>query len=144
MTLRIELTGTNYWGTILNCDAIGGFIASSPNDRVSCVRASDTVIYITNIGGFEEDPTLDSSTNMRIKFRFFSTLGTTDRHSMSNNFMIKLYANHDGYSNNRLAIFAATSSLKQSCYWANQAYCCLLYTSPSPRDLSTSRMPSSA
>ena len=23
-------------------------------------------------------------------------------------------------------------------------YCCLLYTSPSPRDLSTSRMPSSA
>ena len=25
-----------------------------------------------------------------------------------------------------------------------QTYCCLLYTSPSPRDLSTSRMPSSA
>ena len=25
-----------------------------------------------------------------------------------------------------------------------EAYCCLLYTSPSPRDLSTSRMPSSA
>ena len=25
-----------------------------------------------------------------------------------------------------------------------QSYCCLLYTSPSPRDLSTSRMPSSA
>ena len=24
------------------------------------------------------------------------------------------------------------------------SYCCLLYTSPSPRDLSTSRMPSSA
>ena len=27
---------------------------------------------------------------------------------------------------------------------AYAAYCCLLYTSPSPRDLSTSRMPSSA
>ena len=27
---------------------------------------------------------------------------------------------------------------------ANNNYCCLLYTSPSPRDLSTSRMPSSA
>ena len=26
----------------------------------------------------------------------------------------------------------------------NEAYVCLLYTSPSPRDLSTSRMPSSA
>ena len=27
---------------------------------------------------------------------------------------------------------------------ADEAICCLLYTSPSPRDLSTSRMPSSA
>ena len=29
-------------------------------------------------------------------------------------------------------------------YTIKQAYICLLYTSPSPRDLSTSRMPSSA
>ena len=28
--------------------------------------------------------------------------------------------------------------------WLDQIYACLLYTSPSPRDLSTSRMPSSA
>ena len=28
--------------------------------------------------------------------------------------------------------------------WMGQVYACLLYTSPSPRDLSTSRMPSSA
>ena len=28
--------------------------------------------------------------------------------------------------------------------WARRGYLCLLYTSPSPRDLSTSRMPSSA
>ena len=28
--------------------------------------------------------------------------------------------------------------------WTNHAFACLLYTSPSPRDLSTSRMPSSA
>ena len=28
--------------------------------------------------------------------------------------------------------------------WAKECYACLLYTSPSPRDLSTSRMPSSA
>ena len=28
--------------------------------------------------------------------------------------------------------------------WANRYKSCLLYTSPSPRDLSTSRMPSSA
>ena len=28
--------------------------------------------------------------------------------------------------------------------WSDQGWICLLYTSPSPRDLSTSRMPSSA
>ena len=28
--------------------------------------------------------------------------------------------------------------------WCDHLYLCLLYTSPSPRDLSTSRMPSSA
>ena len=36
-----------------------------------------------------------------------------------------------------------TSSTKQ-CWFADDASGCLLYTSPSPRDLSTSRMPSSA
>ena len=37
----------------------------------------------------------------------------------------------------------ATPSLSRQ--WSNIQYtCCLLYTSPSPRDLSTSRMPSSA
>ena len=34
--------------------------------------------------------------------------------------------------------------LNQSELFGKQAYSCLLYTSPSPRDLSTSRMPSSA
>ena len=33
--------------------------------------------------------------------------------------------------------------LKEAFSW-NKGYSCLLYTSPSPRDLSTSRMPSSA
>ena len=34
---------------------------------------------------------------------------------------------------------------RQVPYWWNlRRQCCLLYTSPSPRDLSTSRMPSSA
>ena len=31
-----------------------------------------------------------------------------------------------------------------SCAWTKDRWTCLLYTSPSPRDLSTSRMPSSA
>ena len=32
----------------------------------------------------------------------------------------------------------------ERCYFSNMHNFCLLYTSPSPRDLSTSRMPSSA
>eukprot|EP00831_Metopus_contortus_P068058 TRINITY_DN6080_c0_g1_i1.p1 TRINITY_DN6080_c0_g1~~TRINITY_DN6080_c0_g1_i1.p1 ORF type:complete len:341 (-),score=44.17 TRINITY_DN6080_c0_g1_i1:63-1085(-) len=38
----------------------------------------------------------------------------------------------------------ARLNFKAYCYIANDFYTCLLYTSPSPRDLSTSRMPSSA
>ena len=37
-----------------------------------------------------------------------------------------------------------TSPLEYACEQGNLDACCLLYTSPSPRDLSTSRMPSSA
>ena len=35
-------------------------------------------------------------------------------------------------------------SIEQALTYAELTKCCLLYTSPSPRDLSTSRMPSSA
>ena len=34
--------------------------------------------------------------------------------------------------------------MEKEIYPSEQTYSCLLYTSPSPRDLSTSRMPSSA
>ena len=47
-----------------------------------------------------------------------------------------------------LQALAETSNVTQSAATAgiasSRAYNCLLYTSPSPRDLSTSRMPSSA
>ena len=39
---------------------------------------------------------------------------------------------------------AVAGSTKPSSYGFNRSINCLLYTSPSPRDLSTSRMPSSA
>ena len=39
------------------------------------------------------------------------------------------------------SVIKPDSSLRQC---AHNQRCCLLYTSPSPRDLSTSRMPSSA
>ena len=42
------------------------------------------------------------------------------------------------------SLMAALIGLAIGCYGGYKGGCCLLYTSPSPRDLSTSRMPSSA
>ena len=42
------------------------------------------------------------------------------------------------------AAFNGSNDIKADVRETNEAYFCLLYTSPSPRDLSTSRMPSSA
>ena len=42
------------------------------------------------------------------------------------------------------ALFKSFASLEEAKKAYDQGYHCLLYTSPSPRDLSTSRMPSSA
>ena len=51
--------------------------------------------------------------------------------------------------NMKMAQFAHENNIQVHYYispklWAWKQYSCLLYTSPSPRDLSTSRMPSSA
>ena len=44
----------------------------------------------------------------------------------------------------KLVIIGAGSAGYTAAIYAARANICLLYTSPSPRDLSTSRMPSSA
>ena len=43
-----------------------------------------------------------------------------------------------------VSVQASSSDITTEVYTLNTDYACLLYTSPSPRDLSTSRMPSSA
>ena len=53
-----------------------------------------------------------------------------------------LFASHNGtYEFTEKGLFYAK---RASAYGVTVSYICLLYTSPSPRDLSTSRMPSSA
>ena len=47
-------------------------------------------------------------------------------------------------NNGKVVIPPEYISIRRSCPELNKALTCLLYTSPSPRDLSTSRMPSSA
>ena len=57
-----------------------------------------------------------------------------------------LYARANPQRVQGLVTIAAAPDFTEDGYWANftEAQNCLLYTSPSPRDLSTSRMPSSA
>ena len=43
-----------------------------------------------------------------------------------------------------VGIICVSTYVESGANFINQSICCLLYTSPSPRDLSTSRMPSSA
>ena len=43
-----------------------------------------------------------------------------------------------------VVLYSLTFFLQDGSRKRYRVYCCLLYTSPSPRDLSTSRMPSSA
>ena len=44
----------------------------------------------------------------------------------------------------KIIYFSTASILNKQCELMRESLTCLLYTSPSPRDLSTSRMPSSA
>ena len=62
---------------------------------------------------------------------------------------IMAIAMHAGDEGRRILVDTARSgstddNREAAIFWMGQARICLLYTSPSPRDLSTSRMPSSA
>ena len=60
---------------------------------------------------------------------------------------IEAYGHMLNYNHEQaIACFSATTELDPNCAmaWWGIAYCCLLYTSPSPRDGLLSRMPSSA
>ena len=43
-----------------------------------------------------------------------------------------------------VAVYSDADKYSPHVKYADEAYCCLLYTSPSPRDRTRSRMPSSA
>ena len=54
------------------------------------------------------------------------------------------YKKLDGHPDNKGSLLVPKSLLKKMAEAFQNGETCLLYTSPSPRDLSTSRMPSSA
>ena len=56
----------------------------------------------------------------------------------------QLYRRMEYDSGDRFAIYKLMAYFREDVVRGGRIFCCLLYTSPSPRDLSTSRMPSSA
>ena len=56
----------------------------------------------------------------------------------------ELYAKYMAKENGKSVLYVQLQKALYGTLSAAMLFCCLLYTSPSPRDLSTSRMPSSA
>ena len=78
---------------------------------------------------------------------FFLALHTSKETSLSDIFQsLRQYFDSSNYPSDH-ALFSVANKAKLGCFkdeTAGKCIDCLLYTSPSPRDLSTSRMPSSA
>ena len=72
--------------------------------------------------------------------RFLETLSLKEPQRVQNRMQMVLKKKYYGMTENRRELFIHRNTLTD---YVNHMSC-LLYTSPSPRDLSTSRMPSSA
>ena len=72
-----------------------------------------------------------------------SDLDTLDAIFSSSGTQINLNPNQVNFADNKKAIFGTGSDL-EIYHNGTHSYICLLYTSPSPRDVEESRMPSSA
>ena len=133
MVLSITYT-SNYWGNINNCAILGGVSPSATNLLPTCTVGSNTNIYISNIGGFVTNPSLGSSTNMRIRIKFVAT--PTSSYNQGNydySFYMSWYANLDAYIQGFQGILYQTNSLvsgtgQSSCYWQNTGSCTLMQT----------------
>ena len=113
---------------------LGTNIALDSNGAVhicSKTVTTDNLYYTTNASGSWQSATLDSSAN--VGGDCFIILDSDDDIHITY---------HDSTNSNLKYATKALSSAIAASNWAVST--CLLYTSPSPRDLSTSRMPSSA
>lgn len=59
-----------FWTSITSCYVIGGIISTSSTKKADCIPESVTKVYIKYVAGFEEDPSLPTSSNKRVKFLF--------------------------------------------------------------------------
>ena len=103
------------------------------------IKGSNTGVFI-GVSGSDYTLLLNKHTNDFIQAQY----ATGNAHSVLVNRISYLLDIHGpsepidtACSSSLIAIHKAVENIRNG-------YCCLLYTSPSPRDLSTSRMPSSA
>ena len=119
-------------GSFLSCAVLGGIISTSDTQVATCITTSDT-IYITNVAGFQMDPSLPALSNYRLKIRFRSD-GVTDTNDNTFYHYLKLYANIDAYNSDNHGIFnerMATSVTTTSCSYYSPTDCRIGYTSGS-------------
>ena len=128
MVLQIHFNNT-FWGTVSQCDLLGGIISTSLTRQASCNVGSNSIFYITNIAGFNPTPDLASSTNYRVKISFLGG-SVSNTANININFFTQLFANIDAYNSAYQPIFNKYNSLTSSgtlssCYWETSSTCTL-------------------
>lgn len=130
MVLKISYNNT-FWGTVSDCTLLGGILSTSLTQVATCNVSSNSVLYISNIGGFIANPELSSSTNLRVKVAFTATgVSNSNISNININFYMVLYANFDAYNSSYQGIFDEYNSLSSSttlssCYWYDTSTCLL-------------------
>ena len=106
------------------------------NGKGSCSHMLSSILQEAgyNVGLYTSPHLVDFRERVRINGDMIS------KDSVSS-FMLE---NFDFFEQNNFSFFEMTVGLAFDYFCKNNIDICLLYTSPSPRDLSTSRMPSSA
>lgn len=107
-----------YWTSSLSCNLLGGLVSTSMTSHAYCsTTASNSVFILRNFKGFEIDPLLSSTNNIRVKFLFKGSGLSGTVTAGTRTIEVRLYANYDSYINNYQAIVRGAATLYTNCYY---------------------------
>ena len=124
---------------------VSGYVLDITNDEMVKKITSEVLknykvdILVNNAGIIKRIPAIEMTPN---DFRSVIDVHLTGSFHMSQQFALPMLERRSGKIINICSMMSELGRSTVSAYAAAKG--CLLYTSPSPRDLSTSRMPSSA
>ena len=132
LAIKVALAGKNDAVMVFDevDQGVGGAVADAVGKRLARLSASAQVFVVTH------SPQVAACANHQYRIEKSSTGTTTTTH-------VSLVAD-DAREEEIARMLAGETITQEARAAARQLMACLLYTSPSPRDLSTSRMPSSA